>query len=456
MDEQQMIKLAHAFPSDFRFGVASAAYQIEGAAHEDGRGASIWDTFSRTPGKVINGETGDIACDHYHRYPQDFALMKKLGFDHYRLSFAWPRFFPDGKGPLNQRGVDFYDRLIDELLRQGIDPFVTLYHWDLPQALEDQGGWKNRDTAYRFEEYAGEVFRRFGDRVKSVITHNEPWCASVLGYLLGVHAPGIQDMTTALEASHHILLSHGLAIREYRKQGHSGQIGITLNLNPVYAATSDALDQAAANRQDVFSNRWFLDPVLKGQYPHEMAEWLGALPSAMRPDDLSIIAEKSDFLGINFYSYAVVAHDPTDKLLQLRNVTPQDHVTDMGWPIKAPTLRDLMNRIKREYGDIPLYVTENGAAYPDVLEGGHVHDADRTAYVAQHIQACADAIGDGVDLRGYFLWTFMDNFEWAFGYSKRFGIVYTDYETQERTPKDSALWYSRLLQSFRSHTPVSK
>lgn len=452
MSRLQPDLLAARFPSAFRFGVAAASYQIEGAAHEDGRGVSIWDTFSRTPGKVIGGDTGDVACDHYHRYPQDFALMKKLGLDNYRLSFAWPRFFPDGKGPLNQKGVDFYDRVIEELLKQGIAPFVTLYHWDLPQALEDKGGWRNRDTAYRFEEYAAQVFRLFGDRVQSFITHNEPWCASVLGYLFGVHAPGLQDMTAALEASHHLLLSHGLAVQEYRAQGHGGNIGITLNLNPVYAATNEPLDQEAANRQDVFSNRWFLDPVLKGQYPVEMAEWLGSLPAAMRADDLPIIAQKTDFLGINFYSYAVVKHDPTDKLLQLQNVTPQDHVTDMGWPIKASTLRDLMNRIKREYGEIPLYVTENGAAYPDVLEDGHVHDAERTAYVAEHIEACADAIADGVDVRGYFLWTFMDNFEWAFGYSKRFGIIYTDYETQERYPKDSALWYEQLLRSFHGRS----
>jgi len=451
MTEHGRHELTRSFPPHFTFGVASAAYQIEGGATEGGRGPSIWDTFSHTPGKVKGNETGDVACDHYHRFADDFALMERLGFRDYRLSLSWPRLFPNGKGQVHAAGVDFYDRLLDTMLEHGITPFVTLYHWDLPQALQDNGGWANRDTVYRFEEYAGEAFRRFGDRVKSWITHNEPWCTAVLGNLFGEHAPGLRDLKTTLEVAHHVLLSHGLAVREYRRQGQQGQIGITLNLNQVYAASESEEDRGAQVRADVFSNRWFLDPVLKGQYPEEMASWLGGFPAALKAEDLPIIAEKSDFLGINFYSYAVVKDNPGDKLLQVQHVTPHDRVTDMGWPIKGTALTDLMVRLRSDYEDIPLYVTENGAAYPDVLESGRVHDDERTAYVAEHLEACAEALRQGVDLRGYFLWTFLDNFEWAFGYEKRFGIVYTDYASQTRYPKDSALWYSELLAGFRDH-----
>jgi len=443
-----------AFPSRFVWGVASAAYQIEGAAQEDGRGPSIWDTFSHTPGKVLGNATGDVACDHYHRYPEDIALMKSLGLKHYRLSFSWPRLFPDGQGRLNQKGVDFYDRLIEALLAQDIAPFVTLYHWDLPAALQERGGWTNRDTAYRFEEYAAVVFAHFKERIKGYITHNEPWCAAFLGHMNGEHAPGLHDQAAMLDAGHHLLLSHGLAVNEYRRQNLTGQIGVTLNLTPVYAASDSVQDKTAAARQDVFSNTWFLDPVLRGTYPDKFAAVFGSYPQAMREGDLAIISEPTDFLGVNFYSYAVVAHEEGVGMLNLRHVTPQDRVTDMGWPVSAPTLTDLLVRLTKDYGPLPLYVTENGAAYADQLKPDGVCDEERIQYLRDHFLAMADALRQGVDLRGYYLWTLLDNFEWAYGYSKRFGIVHVDYETQKRTPKDSALWYASMLNTFQTVTTV--
>ncbi|MHB1627203.1 MAG: GH1 family beta-glucosidase [Bacilli bacterium] len=439
-----------AFPNRFVWGVASAAYQIEGAAQEDGRGPSIWDTFSHTPGKVLGDATGDIACDHYHRHADDITLMKSLGLEHYRLSFSWTRLFPEGKGRLNQKGADFYERLVEELLDQGIAPFATLYHWDLPSALQQRGGWTNRDTAQRFEEYAATVFDRFKDRIKGYITHNEPWCAAFLGHMSGEHAPGLRDRAAMLTAGHHLLLSHGLAVREYRRQHLSGQIGVTLNLNPIYAATDSDQDRAAAARQDLFNNTWFLDPVLRGAYPDHFADVFGSYPQGMRDGDLAIMGEPTDFLGVNFYSYAVVAHDEGGGMLKLRDVTPHDRVTDMGWPVSAPALTDLLVRLTRDYGPLPLYVTENGAAYPDRLEPDGVHDEDRIRYLRDHFLAMAEALRQGVDLRGYYLWTFMDNFEWAYGYTKRFGIVHVDYETQKRTPKDSALWYANMLKAFQT------
>ncbi len=444
MSRQFSDEFYRTLPKDFLWGVASAAYQIEGAVNEDGRGQSIWDVFSHTKGKTFGGDTGDLACDHYHRYPEDFRMMKQLGLKNYRLSIAWPRLLPEGHGTVNQKGLDFYDRLIEELLENGIDPSVTLYHWDLPNALQEKGGWANRDTAYRFEDYAGLIYRHFGDRVKRFITHNEPWCTAVLGHFIGEHAPGLHDEKLTALAAHHVLVSHGLAVQAYRDLNLDGEVGITLNLNPVYAASHHDKDNFAANIQDVFSNRWFLDPIFKGQYPAELEQVVGSLKELHQAEDLAIISRPIDFLGINFYSYSIVEYDDGSPL-HVKNVTPKDRVTDMGWPVLGSSLTDLLMRLKNDYGSLPLYITENGAAYVDVLEDGKVHDPDRIDYLADHFEAMAEAIRRGVDLRGYYLWTFMDNFEWAYGYSKRFGIVYTDYATQQRIPKDSALWYADVI-----------
>ncbi len=440
----------HKFPKDFRWGTATAAYQIEGAVTEDGRGPSIWDTFSHTPGKTFHGETGDVACDHYHRFDQDFDLLLSLGIKDYRLSAAWSRILPEGRGKVNAQGLAFYDRLIDALLERGIQPAVTLYHWDLPEALEARGGWRSRDTASYFQDYAALMFQKYGDRVKRWITHNEPWCTTFLGHLLGEHAPGYRDPKMARAVAHHVLLSHGLAVEAFRGQSTAGEIGITLNLNTVYAASSGDRDQAAYDRADAASNRMFLDPIFKGQYCELTDAILApADPDLIRSDDMAIISRPIDFLGVNYYSYAVVANDPTGLAADgVKDVTPRDEVTDMGWPVNATALTDLLQRLARDYTRIPLVVTENGAAYPDRKVEDRIADPDRISYLRRHIEAIAAALDAGVDLRGYYLWSFMDNFEWAFGYSKRFGVVYLDYDTQRRIPKDSAYWYRNLIREF--------
>lgn len=435
------------FPQDFVWGVATSSYQIEGATREDGRGESIWDRFSHTPGKVMGMENGDVACDHYHRYEEDIALLKQIGVDSYRFSIAWPRLFPTGEGELNGKGLDFYKRLIEKLLQNGIQPLVTLYHWDLPQKLQDKGGWVNRDTAYRFQEYAATVFRHLGDLVTMWTTHNEPWCASFLGYGKGEHAPGIQDHYAAVQASHHLLLSHGLAVQAFRESGKNGRIGITLNLSAAYPATDDEEDQKAARIWDGYFNRWFLDPVLKGEYPQDMVE----LYSRYQPldfifdGDLETISVPIDFLGINYYSRSVLTAEDPDPILGVGHQKPVLPTTDMGWEVYPEGLYDLLTRIKREYKPIDLYITENGAAYPDELKDGEVEDWDRVDYLKTHFEAAERAIREGVPLKGYYVWSLMDNFEWAYGYSKRFGIVYVDFRTQERTLKKSGKWFASFL-----------
>jgi beta-glucosidase len=438
------------FPKDFRWGTATAAYQIEGAVSEDGRGPSIWDTFSHTPGKTLHAENGDVACDHYHRFDQDFDLLLSLGITDYRLSTAWSRIYPQGHGRSNPQGVAFYDRLIDALLERGITPAVTLYHWDLPEALEASGGWRSRDTAFYFRDYAAFMFQKYGDRVKLWITHNEPWCTTFLGHLMGEHAPGLRDAKMARAAGHHVLLSHGLAVDAFRGLSNVGEIGITLNLNTVYANSDSDADQGAQDWADTMSNRIFLDPLFKGQYAALTDAIVApADPDLIRSDDMAVISRPIDFLGVNYYSYSVVAGDPAAiTTAGVRDVTPHDEVTDMNWPVKAAGLSDLLQRIARDYTSIPLMVTENGAAYADRKIEDRVADADRVSYLRRHIEALAVALDAGVDLRGYYLWSFMDNFEWAFGYSKRFGIVYLDYETQRRIPKDSAYWYRNLIREF--------
>jgi len=439
------------FPDGFIWGAATAAYQIEGAVAEDGRGASIWDVFSHTPGKVASGHTGDIACDHYHRYADDVRLMAGLGLTAYRFSVAWPRIVPDGSGPVNPAGLDFYDRLVDELLGHGITPYPTLYHWDLPQTLEDRGGWAARDTAYRFAEYALAVHRRLGDRVRCWITLNEPWVAAFLGYATGEHAPGRRDVPAAFRAVHHLLLGHGLAASALRSAG-AAQLALTLSLSPVIEARPGSGEAAA--RVDALANRQFLDPALRGRYPEEVLKIMtghGGL-GHIRDGDLETIHQPLDLLGVNYYSPTYVSAaegEPANPAFPgsegIRFERPDRPVTAMGWPIDADGLRTLLLRLSRDYPEVGLIITENGAAFDDRADGDRVHDPERIAYLDGHLRAVHDAIMAGADLRGYFVWSLLDNFEWAYGYHKRFGIVYVDYTTMRRIPKESALWYRDVV-----------
>jgi beta-glucosidase len=447
------------FPAGFHWGAASSSYQIEGAWNEDGRGPSIWDTFSRTPGKVRNGDTGDVAIDHYHRYREDVRIMADLGLTAYRFSTAWPRVQPTGSGPVNARGLDFYERLVDELLSFGITPFLTLYHWDLPQALEDQGGWTNRETALRFAEYAEHVARRLGDRVEFWTTLNEPWCSAYLGYSSGKHAPGRIDQAASLAAVHHLNLAHGLGVQAVRATvGAAAQLSVTLNLCAVRAASDSPEDQEAKRRIDGVANRLFLDPMLRGSYPADvLADTAGITDwSFIREGDPATINARLDALGINYYTPLTVA--APDGSGHVEEVTdhpgcgdlsfPQVDLprTIMDWPIDAEGLHELLLRVHRDYDGIPMIITENGMANDDYVgPTGEVHDPERISYVSDHIDAAARAIEDGVDLRGYFQWSLHDNFEWAYGYGKRFGIVYVDYPTQKRILKSSAHWYRDLI-----------
>ena len=444
-----------SFPDGFIWGAATASYQIEGAVREDGRGPSIWDTFSRTPGKVYAGHTGDVACDHYHRYVDDVALMADLGLASYRYSIAWPRIQPDGTGPVNVRGLDFYDKLTDELLGKGIDPVVTLYHWDLPQTLEDLGGWANRATAEAFAEYAQIVYARLGDRVGTWTTLNEPWCSAYLGYGSGVHAPGVQDPARVFPAVHHLLLGHGLAARALRSAG-AQNVSITLNPAQVFPVDPEsAADRDAVRIIDGLSNRIFFDPLLRGEYPADVLEHIARFTdlSYIQDGDLATINAPIDVLGVNFYQPAYVSAKPgTPASLDqpgsegIAYRAPVGPVTDMNWQIEPASLTTLLERITRDYPGTPLMITENGAAYPEVpASDGEVRDTRRIEYLDGHLRACHDALAAGVDLRGYFLWSLMDNFEWAEGYAKRFGIVHVDYTTQQRVLKDSAKWYREVI-----------
>jgi len=434
-----MSQTARAFPSDFVWGAATAAYQVEGAATEDGRGESIWDRFSATPGNVANGDTGAIACDTYHRYAEDIRLMRTLGIGAFRLSVAWPRILPEGRGPVNRAGLDFYDRLVDDLLANGLDPYVTLYHWDLPQALEENGGWPVRDTVDAFTEYTEVVVARLGDRVRHWITQNEPWVISWLGYGLGVHAPGRTSDSDALAAGHHILLAHGRAAEVLRREAPDSEVGIAVDLVPMYPFSDTEADIEAAHREDGFRNRWFLDAVLGRGYPEDMLERYAEILPPIADGDLETIAAPLDFLGINYYTRNVVRAGVGEV------ATEGAEHTDMGWEVYPDGLRDLLVRLHAEYELPDLYITENGAAFPDARNNGRVPDPRRIAYLDGHLDALASAIADGVPVRGYFLWSLLDNFEWAFGYSRRFGIVYVDFETLERVPKDSFVWYRNFI-----------
>ncbi|MCR8940872.1 GH1 family beta-glucosidase [Streptomyces sp. OUCMDZ-4982] len=436
----------NALPADFTWGVATAAYQIEGAVTEDGRSPSIWDTFSHTPGKVDGGDTGDIACDHYHRTGEDIGLIQQVGADAYRFSIAWPRVVPGGTGPVNKAGLDFYDRLVDGLLEAGITPFATLYHWDLPQVLQDRGGWTVRETSEHFAAYAARVVERLGDRVKDWATLNEPLCSAWIGHLEGRMAPGLTDLTAAVRASYHLHLGHGLAVQAVRAASSDARVGIVNNLSPIEPATRSEADLAAARRADGHINRWWLDPVLGRGYPQDMVELYGVeLP--VRPGDLETIAAPLDWLGLNYYFRQIVTADPTGPAPGFTQVpaTGGRH-TYMDWEVYADGLEQLLLRLTEEYGVERVYVTENGSAYRDnVAADGSVHDPERVRYLEEHLAACARAVAKGAPLAGYFAWSLLDNFEWAYGYDKRFGLVHVDYATQRRTVKSSGRRYAELI-----------
>ncbi|WP_099332337.1 glycoside hydrolase family 1 protein [Actinomyces minihominis] len=481
-------------PRDFLLGAATAAYQIEGAASEGGRGPSIWDTFSHTPGTVVNGDTGDVACDHYHRYRDDVALMRRLGLDSYRFSVSWARVNPDGK-TLNREGVDFYSRLVDELLASHIKPWLTLYHWDLPQALEDRGGWTNRDTSMRFRDYAMQVHERLGDRVGVWTTLNEPWCSSFLSYTGGEHAPGHRSLREGMLASHHLLLGHGLAVQALGEADDKLNLGLTVNLTPAQPLDPESeADRRAARLVDGQANRWFLDPLFKGHYPADTVEEyrelepesVTAFEAAVRPGDLEVISTPIQTLGVNYYQGEIVTGSrqlspqlrekigfdvlelppvavpattwPTSSPMRASRgfFGPDTYLprSDMQWEIDPVLLKHLLLRVSRDYtaeANTALYVTETGTAMPDRItetaDGPVVHDPEREAYLELHLAATLDARDEGADVRGFFYWSLMDNFEWAWGYDKRFGLIYVDYPTQRRIPKDSALTYSRIIKS---------
>ena len=432
------------FPEHFTWGVATSAFQIEGAADADGKGPSIWDDFCRVPGVIADASDGRQACEHYQRWADDLDLVADLGVDAYRFSISWPRVQPLGSGAFNEAGFAFYERLVDGMLARGLKPFLTLNHWDLPSALQARGGWENRDTVQCFVDYACEVARRLGDRVTSICTHNEPWVIAVLGHESGIFAPGIKSRAAAIQVAHHLFLSHGLALSAMRAQGCKADMGIVLNLSPINAATDSESDQAAARRADGGGLRWYVEPLLKGEYPADVLQELGADAPRILPGDMPSIQVPLDFLGVNYYMRSVVsAGEPWDLK------TSGNEITDMGWEVYPQGLTELLLRLHRDYTLPPIFITENGAAFPDEVINQQVHDSQRQRYIARHIAATLEAMRQGVRVDGYFVWSLLDNFEWSSGYAKRFGIVRVDYDTQARSLKDSALWYRNFLTSKR-------
>ena len=444
------------FPHGFLWGAATSAYQIEGATAADGRTESVWDRFCSVPGNVQDGSSGDLACDHYRRFREDVALMRDMGLGAYRFSISWNRVLPQGRGAINPKGLEFYDRLVDALLEAGIKPFATLFHWDLPQALQEQGGWVTRNSVDAFADYARVVGQRLGDRVRNWITHNEPWCVTILGYQQGRHAPGVRDWHDALTTSHHLLLSHGAAVRALRSVDSALQIGIALNLVPAIPASPSEADREATRHFDGHFNRWFLDPLHGRGYPADILqdyETDGRLPphwhTLVRADDLTTIAEATDFLGINYYRREIARSKTLSQELNLPptvHLPPDDQLTTMGWEIHPAGMYDILHRVHVDYAPQCLYVTENGASFDDLPDpAGVVRDHDRIEFLREHLHAARRAIAAGVPLRGYFLWSLMDNFEWERGYGPRFGIVRVDYATQRRTLKQSARWYREVI-----------
>jgi beta-glucosidase len=440
------------FPDGFIWGAATSSYQIEGAVAEDGRGESIWDRFSHTPGAIANGDTGDVAADHYHRWREDTAIMAELGLNAYRFSIAWSRLFPDGRGPLNRAGIAFSDRLIDELLEHGIQPFPTLYHWDLPQALDDRGGWLNRSTSDWFTDYARAAFDRLGDRVTTWFTINEPWIVGSMGYYDGNHAPGHRDLRESLVAEHNVLLAHGKAVLAWHDIGRSGRIGIVLNLMPTYPATDRDADGEAAELSDGYTNRWFLDPVLRRQYPRDMVELFEGIVGSLdfiEAGDLDVIGSPTDLLGVNYYNWRLIgAGNDRDLPWVVVPAPPDIPRSEGGWEIVPDRLTDLLLRLRDDYGDIPLVIAENGTIRNDGPgAGGRVRDVERIRFIRDHLVAAHRAIEAGVKLEGYFHWSLLDNFEWAEGYWPRFGLVHVDFESQVRTIKDSGRYYATVIET---------
>ena len=434
------------FPEGFIWGAATSSYQIEGSPLSDGAGPSIWHRFAHTHGNVLNGDTGDVACDHYRRYPEDVALMKEMGLKAYRLSVSWSRVFPEGKGRINERGLDFYDRLVDALMEAGVTPFVTLYHWDLPGALQDLGGWTNPDIADWFAQYTMAMYLRLGDRVAHWITLNEPWVTMNAGHIDGRHAPGMRDTFAGLKTARSLMLAHGRAVQTYRACGGKGDIGITLNLDRYHPATSSDEDRACAERSNAYIDRLFLDPIFKGSYPEELAEWFGDAWPAFDNEDMEVISTPIDFLGVNYYTRNVVAHKEGSGPLHAERVRQSAPHTVMDMEIYPEGMHDLLSWIRDAYGSPPMYITENGAPFEDrVTPSGEVDDGDRIDYLRLHFAQAHRAIQDGVDLRGYFVWSLMDNFEWAQGYSRRIGLVRVDYDTQRRIVKKSGRWYRDVI-----------
>ncbi len=443
LEPSSMTDLTQRFPEQFVWGVATAAFQIEGASQADGKGESIWDRFCRQPGAIADASNGDVACDHYHRLDADLDLIAALGVDAYRFSISWPRVQPLGRGAWNEPGLAFYDRLVDGLLARGIQPHLTLNHWDLPQALQDAGGWAARETVHHFVDYARAINRRLGDRVATITTHNEPWVIAVLGHEQGIFAPGIHR-ATAMQVSHHLLLSHGLAVQAMRADGSEARLGIVLNMAPCESATDKPADLERARLEDARGRRWYADPIFKGHYPQEVLDDLGADAPQVQAGDMAHIQTPIDYLGINYYTRNVCsAAGPWD--VKAGGLP----LTDMGWEVYPQGLTKLLLTLHHDYRLPPVYITENGAAFPDVVTGGQVHDTDRTGYLQTHIAAVADALAQGVPMAGYMVWSLMDNFEWASGYAKRFGIVHVDYATQQRTLKDSACWYRGFVADCR-------
>jgi beta-glucosidase len=442
-----MDKKIFQFPNDFVWGAATASYQIEGAWNEDGKGESIWDRFSHTPGMVQDGDTGDIACDHYHHWEEDLDAVKKLGLKAYRFSVAWPRVLPSGRGIVNEAGLDFYSKLVDRLLKLEIEPYITLYHWDLPQKLQDEGGWVSRSVVDAFVEYTDLVSRALGDRVKNWITLNEPWVSAFVGYEMGHHAPGHTNLHEALAASHHLLLSHGQAVPVIRRNCPDANVGITLNLTPQMPASPSVADRAAATWMDGYINRFFLDPLVGRGYPQDMVNGFGDEMAFVQPGDLNTISVPMDFIGVNYYTRNIARSEKISEAENApRTVIRGDEITEMDWEVYPEGLYKTLGRLHFDYDFPAIYITENGAAFPDsVSADGEVDDPARLSYIQRHLEQTHRAIEAGIPVKGYFAWSLMDNFEWGFGYSKRFGLIHVDYETQKRTFKSSAKWYRDFI-----------
>jgi beta-glucosidase len=441
---------SHRFPKSFLWGASTSAYQIEGSPLADGAGPSIWQRFAHSPGRTTNGDTGDVACDHYRRFRDDVKLMSDLGLQAYRFSISWSRIFPEGTGAVNARGLDFYEQLVDALLAANIKPNATLFHWDLPAALDDRGGWLNRDVADWFGEYAAAVYKRLGDRVPMWATLNEPWVVTDGGYLHGALAPGHRNLFEAPIATHNLMRAHGRGVQAFRAEARAGQIGLVVNLEPKDPASSSEADKKAVQRGDAYMNRQYLDPVFKGKYPAEMKDIFGDAWPDFPADDFKLIGQKIDFLGINYYTRGVVRDDPSALPVRIVYVRQPEHAyTETGWEMHPPSLTRTLLWVTERYGRIPLYITENGAAFYDAPHSidGRVDDPLRVWYYREHLKAAREAIAQGADLRGYFAWSLLDNYEWSLGYSKRFGIVHVNYATQERTPKASALYYRDVIRS---------